>query len=214
MAEAAGSGIGPAASATASGLFEVVKRPLSCSALAGAGDLCDDGRRVTTTDQSATGETCVALRRLLDFDAWAAGHTAEALAKLAVDESARHEVPLRAMALFAHNLAAHRVWQARVDGRTPGKIAWPAPRPAAFVEEVQKLRRRWDDVLGRHCDDDVIAYQDSRGRDRTGTLSDVVTHLVMHATYHRGQIAMLLGRVDVTLPATDFLLAVRDGVMG
>ena len=159
-------------------------------------------------------ETCVALRRLLDFDAWAARHTAEALAALAADESSARELPLRAMALFAHNLAAHRVWQARVDGKPPGHIAWPAPRPARFVEEVDKLRRRWDNVLSRHGDDaEVIAYTDSRGRQRSGSLGDVVTHLVMHATYHRGQIAMLLGRLDVTLPATDFLLAVRDGVL-
>ena len=168
---------------------------------------------MTTTESSETGETCVALRRLLDFDAWAAGHTAAALATLAADEARAHDVPLRAMALFAHNLAAHRVWQARVEGKTPGHLAWPAPRPAHFVEEVEKLRRRWDAVLERRGDEDVIEYQDSRGRDRSGTLADVVTHLVMHATYHRGQIAMLLGRVDVTLPATDFLLAVRGGVM-
>ena len=168
---------------------------------------------MTTADQTTTGETCVALRRLLDFDAWAAGHTAETLAGLATDESAARDVPLRAMALFAHNLAAHRVWQARVDGKTPGHLAWPAPRPAGFVEEVRELRRRWNGVLDRRDDDDVIEYHDSRGRPRSGSLSDCITHLVMHSTYHRGQIAMLLGRVDVTLPATDFLLAVRGGVL-
>ena len=173
------------------------------------------GAAVNEPNQPAAAtESCVALRRLLDFDAWAAGHTAEALARLAADESAARETPLRAMALFAHNLAAHRVWQARVEGRTPGHLAWPAPRPAQFVAEVAKLRRRWDAVLSRHPDEDeTVAYTDSRGRERSGSLGDVVTHLVMHATYHRGQIAMLLGRLDVTLPATDFLVAVRDGVL-
>ena len=157
----------------------------------------------------------MALRRLLDFDAWAARHTAEALAATAADESDQGNVPLRAMALFAHNLAAHRVWQARVDGRAAGVISWPAPRPARFVEEVDRVRADWDDVLGRQADDDeTIHYTDSRGNGRSGTLADIVTHLVMHATYHRGQIAMLLGRVDVTPPATDFLLAVRGGVLG
>ena len=154
----------------------------------------------------------MALRRLLDFDAWAARRAAEALAGVAEDAPGR-DVPIRAMALFAHGLAEHRLWLARVSGKAFDEDSWPMPRPGRFVEEVDGLRRRWDEVLPGRDENEKVDYVDGHGRQRSDTLGDVVTNLALHGTYHRGQIAMLLGRLDEALPATDFLLAVRAGAL-
>ena len=81
------------------------------------------------------------------------------------------------------------------------------------MEEVDDLRRRWDQALPGRDENEVIEYVDGHGRQRSDTLGDVVTNLALHGTYHRGQIAMLLGRLDEALPATDFLLAVRAGAL-
>jgi uncharacterized damage-inducible protein DinB len=39
---------------------------------------------------------------------------------------------------------------------------------------------------------------------------DILTHVAMHGTYHRGQIAAALRAADITPPNTDFITFVRE----
>ena len=41
-------------------------------------------------------------------------------------------------------------------------------------------------------------------------LTDILTHLVNHSTYHRGQITQLLRRPGMTPPGTDYILFARQ----
>ena len=151
-------------------------------------------------------------RRLLDYDAWANRQYAVTLAGF-VDERPGHDVPLRAMAIFAHLLASHRLWQSRLLGDASAPPMWPSPHPTRFVEEVDALRAGWDAVLACVEPGQVVRYTSAAGRASEATAEDLLTHLVLHAGFHRGQIAMLLGRCNVSPPATDFLLATRLGAV-
>jgi len=59
----------------------------------------------------------------------------------------------------------------------------------------------------------MISYKNSRGEAWTSAVQDVLTHVLMHSAYHRGQIASHM-RVSGQTPAyTDFIHAVRQGLI-
>ena len=57
---------------------------------------------------------------------------------------------------------------------------------------------------------DPIAYTNTKGERYSSRIVDVLTHVIMHSAYHRGQIASDI-RADGGEPAyTDFIHAVRQ----
>lgn len=57
--------------------------------------------------------------------------------------------------------------------------------------------------------DQMISYQTSNGISFETALKDILTHLINHGTYHRGQIIQLLKEERAEVPSTDFILFVR-----
>jgi uncharacterized damage-inducible protein DinB len=55
----------------------------------------------------------------------------------------------------------------------------------------------------------IVAYRNSAGRDFRSSVSDIVTHVAMHGSYHRGQIARRLRSVGQEPPYTDFIQYTR-----
>jgi len=53
----------------------------------------------------------------------------------------------------------------------------------------------------------------AKGEPWTSSVQDVLTHVVMHSAYHRGQIASLMRAGGSTPAYTDFIHAVRQGVI-
>ena len=61
--------------------------------------------------------------------------------------------------------------------------------------------------------DDKIEYRNSKGEPWSSRVEDVLTHVLFHSAYHRGQIALQM-RASGTDPAyTDFIHAVRQGLV-
>ncbi|MBI3466927.1 MAG: hypothetical protein HY000_28265 [Planctomycetes bacterium] len=42
------------------------------------------------------------------------------------------------------------------------------------------------------------------------TVCDILIHVVNHSSYHRGQLAILLGQEEKTPPVTDYIAYLRD----
>ena len=117
------------------------------------------------------------------------------------------------MRLFAHIAAVEHLWLARIEGRKPDYPVWPdAMTPsdaAALAAQHADLYHRLvegalPDQLAR-----VVAYRNSAGRDFRSRVSDIVTHVAMHGSYHRGQIARQLRSVGREPPYTDFIQYTR-----
>lgn len=71
---------------------------------------------------------------------------------------------------------------------------------------------RWKAFLEKLEDGDfakIINYQTTSSVAFQTKLNDILTHLINHGTYHRGQIVQLLKNERETLPATDYILWVR-----
>ena len=57
----------------------------------------------------------------------------------------------------------------------------------------------------------VIAYRDVQGRPWRNSIRDILLHVVNHSSYHRGQVALLLGQEGKTPPVTDYIVLLREG---
>lgn len=119
----------------------------------------------------------------------------------------------RARDLMSHVLGAQRVWLARLEGRPMPPDAFE-PRPAAECAVIQQvLEAAWITLLGS-MDDAAFAramdYRNLKGDAFTNTVEDILTHVLYHGMYHRGQIAATLKADGVPVPGTDRITWARE----
>ncbi len=142
-------------------------------------------------------------RRLFDHVRWADQRTLESLASGA---------PPKAIELYAHVLAAEHLWLSRIR-RQQSKIAvWPS----LTREECAKLAREngagFAALLDKLDDQSLereVAYTNSAGQSFTSRIDDILLHVCLHGSYHRGQVALLLRGANVPPAPTDYIAFVR-----
>jgi uncharacterized damage-inducible protein DinB len=145
------------------------------------------------------------LSRLITHLAWADDRVLAALRSATNPDSTCLE-------LFAHVLAAEHVWLARLRGETPRHPVWPTlslEECAALVQSNQRELQQFVAGLGPDDLGRAVSYVNSAGRQFTSAVDDILLHVCLHGTYHRGQIAWELRRSGgVPLP-TDYIALVR-----
>jgi len=147
-------------------------------------------------------------RRLFEHDAWA---NAAALASLRAGPATE-----RARGWMAHLVASERLWLARLRQEPSALPVWPDLDLDACAAGLAELRGEWSrclDELEPAELDEGVAYRNSKGEFWTSTAGDILTHVVLHAAYHRGQIAAALRDAGGTPAYTDFIHAVRSGLI-
>jgi uncharacterized damage-inducible protein DinB len=119
--------------------------------------------------------------------------------------------PLR---LFAHVLTTERIYLERMRGLDPWpQNFWPdlSLEPCAvFIIENQFAYKKFFAGLAENDLDISVRYRNSKGIEFHTPIRDLLTHVALHGSYHRGQIAQALrlaGREPVN---TDFITFVRE----
>ena len=153
------------------------------------------------------------LRRQFAYDEWANREVLNAIrtAGGANDSSVNH----RSLQLMSHILAAERVWLERLKQQPQSVPVWPEPDLAQCEAEAAELGGLWLAFLDLITAGDVsqsISYKNSKGEPWTSTIVDVLTHVIMHSAYHRGQIASHMRAGGQTPAYTDFIHGVRQGL--
>ena len=144
--------------------------------------------------------------RQFAYDAWANQEVLTALESAGADE--------RSLALLAHIVAAERLWLERIRQQPQSSPVWPAASLEHCRAEVREVGARWREYLGRTAKEDLagtVTYKNSKGEPWTSLVSDILTHVLMHSAYHRGQIASHMRAHGKTPAYTDFIHAVRQG---
>ncbi len=146
------------------------------------------------------------LRRLLRYDVWANRETLRSLAE--------QTAPPKSLRWLGHILGAERLWIARILSQTPGIAVWPDLTVNQCAAHLDDLSGFWPKYLAELKPErlsDEISYVNSKGEPWTSTIADILTHVTMHSTYHRGQIASDM-RAAGQMPAyTDYIHAIRTG---
>jgi uncharacterized damage-inducible protein DinB len=149
------------------------------------------------------------LRRQFAYDEWANREVLNAI-------RAAGDANQRSLQLVSHILAAELVWLERLKGQPQSVPVWPQPDLAQCEAQAAKLGGQWLEFLDLITAGDVsqsISYRNSKGEEWTNTIVDVLTHVVMHSAYHRGQIATHMRATGQTPAFTDFIHGVRQGLM-
>lgn len=147
-------------------------------------------------------------RHLLAYEDWANHEVLNALRSSAAP-------PPKAVNLLAHIAAARTLWLDRLRGRSDSVEVFPEWGLDEIADRLDRLATEWAGVLDDADGvlDRPVSYRNQRGEPYRNTVREILIHLALHGPYHRGQIAALLGAVGETPPPTDFILAVRRGLL-
>ena len=116
----------------------------------------------------------------------------------------------------AHICDAERIWIARLKGEEPrGK------QPLDRLSDVSAARAEWahlESEMREQLDESrledlerTIRYRDLSGKDQAEPLWLILLHVINHGTYHRGQIATLLRKLNATPPQSmDLIVFYRE----
>jgi uncharacterized damage-inducible protein DinB len=152
------------------------------------------------------------LHRQFAYDAWANGEVFAVMKASGLSGSAAK----RAWQLLAHILSAERLWFERLKQQPQSLPVWPEFNPEQCEAEIAELGKLWNAYFAELSSGGLsenIQYKNSKGEPWNSSVQDVLTHVVMHSAYHRGQIASLM-RANGAVPAyTDFIHAVRQGLI-
>ena len=151
------------------------------------------------------------LRRQFAYDEWANREVLNAIRATGATGNASE----RSLQLMSHILAAELVWLERLKQLPQSVPVWPEPDLAQCEAQAAKLGGQWLEFLDLITAGDVsqsIAYKNSKGQEWTSTIVDVLTHVVMHSAYHRGQVATHMRAHGQTPAYTDFIHGVRQGL--
>jgi uncharacterized damage-inducible protein DinB len=123
------------------------------------------------------------------------------------------DAPTDAVKLLAHMLAAEHVWLARLRQVEPTQPVWPHL-------DLRDCKRLADENAAGYAafvaalDDDGLStptrYRNAKGEEFVNTTIDILTHVVIHGAYHRGQIAKAFGSIGIPAANTDFITFARS----
>jgi len=143
------------------------------------------------------------LSRLLAYDRWA---NREAL------ESIRGTNLHRSRKLFGHIVSAEWMWMCRLNASEYDGVTWPEWTFDECDEQLQAVDSAWADCLsGVHNRALARICYVVRDVSYEVTPADVVTHVVMHSSYHRGQIAVDQRLAGHGPPFTDYMECIQKG---
>jgi len=116
---------------------------------------------------------------------------------------------------MGHIIAAEFLWLARIDGVPSALPVWPS----LSLEECNGRMSELSSSLLRALPDEAgaltrpVRYTNSKGETWTSTVEEILTHIVIHSAYHRGQIASDLRSAAQEPAYTDYIHAVRQGLV-
>lgn len=145
------------------------------------------------------------IRTMWLHSAWADTEIARALA-------ASHHLDDEAWREYLHILGAEEVWLSRIEERTPRAPVWPDMTPAETSAFRASLSREYATLLERIGDDALmqrVTYTTSDGRVFANALGDILTHVALHAQYHRGKVNLLLRQREAMPAPVDFIGYIR-----
>ena len=145
------------------------------------------------------------LRGLFEYDKWADRRTIESLETAMSDKSRR---------VLAHLLITKQEYFDRLDGKdSTGFDFWPD----MDLQQCRDLAERTSASLGRLLDagDESVlertsSYKTSEGVPYTNNFRDLLTHVLLHSSIHRGNIVLKMREEGLEPPKIDYIIYLRE----
>jgi uncharacterized damage-inducible protein DinB len=148
------------------------------------------------------------LDRLLQYDLWANRETLKSLEQAIP--------PPRSLKWMGHIIGAEFLWLARLEGQASPMPVWPDLSLKDCGKRLGEVSHKLLDGLARAGPErltEEVSYTNSKGEAWSSTVEEILTHVAIHSAYHRGQIAADLRFAGQTPAYTDYIHAVRQGLI-
>jgi uncharacterized damage-inducible protein DinB len=148
--------------------------------------------------------------RMFSYDHWANRECSRAMRE-------SKTLPASMLGRLAHILSAERLWLERLRQQKQTMPVWPTSTIDECQVLVDEMGAAWRDYLGTLGAgefDRTIEYHNTKGELWSNRIEDVLMHVIMHSAYHRGQVALEMRTAGATPALTDFIHAVRMGLVG
>jgi uncharacterized damage-inducible protein DinB len=147
------------------------------------------------------------IQNMHKYDKWA---NQRVLDRIIVDKPKEEKI----VYLFSHILKANDIWLKRIIGEKTDpenfNVSLSLAELQNYLNNLIKDSDNYYDALSDESLKQVIEYSNLQGKKFGNKLSDILTHLFNHATYHRGQIAQLFRREELRAPITDYIVFKRE----
>ncbi|UII28090.1 hypothetical protein LVD15_06595 [Fulvivirga maritima] len=118
------------------------------------------------------------------------------------------------MTLFSHLLSAQIIWINRIkDLPTSPFPLWEQYKLNEIKSMNEESNRNWRDLIEKHpreTFEEMIFYKNTKGTKYESTLREIISHVLNHSTYHRGQVMSRLRELDFAPPVTDYIAYCRQ----
>lgn len=148
-------------------------------------------------------------RRMFAYDHWA---NRECLSAVSAGSSAFSDV----LRLIGHTLSAQKLWLERLRQVPQSTPVWPSSTLqdcTTLADEMSSAWKKYLDQLPPHGLEETIEYRNSKGEPWSSRVEDVLMHVLFHSAYHRGQVALQMRAAGMQPAYTDFIHAVRTGLV-
>jgi uncharacterized damage-inducible protein DinB len=158
--------------------------------------------------------------RMFTYDHWANRQCLAAMALGTTPPATTAAAPASADTLgrMAHILSAQKLWLERIQRQPQSMPVWPNSTIEDCTVLADEMSSAWQNYLVRIGNqftpgslDDKIEYRNSKGDVWSSRVEDILTHVLFHSAYHRGQIALQMRASGMEPAYTDFIHAVRQG---
>ena len=145
------------------------------------------------------------LRKLFEYDDWADRQLLNAL------ENAPSE---RSLQILAHILITKQEYFERLSGKdSTGFDFWPEMDIEACVRLAGSTAENYSTLL-RNPDDshleEIAIYKTSEGVEHQNSYRDLLTHVLLHSSIHRGNIIPKMREEGLEPPKIDYIIYLRQ----
>jgi uncharacterized damage-inducible protein DinB len=105
---------------------------------------------------------------------------------------------------MSHILLGEQAWFQRLDGRDPDRRIWNV----MAMPELREKQKEHQGIYAESMNGDlgrVIEYARFTGERYQSPVSDILLHLTLHGTHHRGQMAVYVSGKGLKPVHTDFI---------
>jgi uncharacterized damage-inducible protein DinB len=144
-------------------------------------------------------------KKLFEYDYWA---THKLLSSLAATPEPADE----AIKKMGHVLSAKEVWMGRLFGTPSADLnrSYSIAEGRKLNEEQRDRMNAFFSRLDERQLSEKVTYKNLKGLPFETVLADILTHMVNHGSYHRGQIASLIKKSGGEPAGTDYIGFVRE----
>ena len=142
------------------------------------------------------------LRQLLHYDDWADRRILDAL---------RKQPSERPRQILAHILITKQEYFERLSGKdSTGFNFWPALSLDECEQLLNTTTTNYDTILRDESSlERIAAYKTSEGVPHENTYRELVTHVLLHSSIHRGNIVLKMREEGLEPPKIDYIIYLR-----